>query len=362
MQDGHAFVSSPNAINIPGYKKFDIPENATLPGLNSGIIGAHTSILRDLETFQDQVVLMLQEAGMHSGAYAQPHPVRDAHLAPDNAPAEWHGLPTAQLAEVLSDCFKAEKDLANVLASRAANEVAIEHLLLTAGLLRQKILQDSAQATLTYKHMEDTIQELATKVKENDLKGISALKLIIRHFRPIMAAYEATATRQPPPLETAPGVPRQVHGNIPYDGPQQGFTSIDAIPKLLFHQAPVGQGTNMTIDSEATSSSQKRGAEGDIRTPAPPSGGDDGWNIFRNTTPFLLHEGVKVTPARYYLDLNYPEAPTGASKVLAVPLLAEALPRWFACGVFLSERSLDLERSGRRLGPLPPCSKAPLFA
>ena len=272
MQDGHAFVSSPNAINIPGYKKFDIPENATLPGLNSGIIGAHTAILRDLETFQDQVVLMLQEAGMHSGAYAQPHPVRDAHLAPDNAPAEWHGLPTAQLAEVLSDCFKAEKDLANVLASRAANEVAIEHLLLTAGLLRQKILQDSAQATLTYKHMEDTIQELATKVKENDLKGISALKLIIRHFRPIMAAYEATATRQPPPLETAPGVPRQVHGNIPYDGPQQGFTSIDAIPKLLFHQAPVGQGTNMTIDSEATSSSQKRGAEGDIRTPAPPSG------------------------------------------------------------------------------------------
>ena len=106
-------------------------------------------------------------------------------------------------------------------------------------------------------------------------------------------------------------------GNIAYDGPQQGFTSIDAIPRILYNQAPEGPPTDMTVDTEGGATSMKRGAEGDVRTPLPPpSGGDGGWNIFRNTIPYLVHDGVRVSPPRYYLDLAFPEAPTGASTIL----------------------------------------------
>ena len=58
-------------------------------------------------------------------------------------------------------------------------------------------------------------------------------------------------------------------GNIAYDGPQQGFTSIDAIPRILYNQAPEGPPTDMTVDNEGGATSMKRGAEGDIRTPLP---------------------------------------------------------------------------------------------
>ena len=87
-----------------------------------------------------------------------------------------------------------------------------------------------------------------------------------------------------------------------------------------------GPPTDMTIDTEGGTTSTQRGAEGDIRTPLPPpSGGDGGWNIFRNTTPYLVHDGVRVSPPRYYLDLNYPEAPTGAATTLDTILRGCAL-------------------------------------
>ena len=92
---------------------------------------------------------------------------------------------------------------------------------------------------------------------------------------------------------------------------------MDAVPRILYNQAPEGQDTNMAVDAAGGAPSQKRGAEGDIRTPVlPPSGGDDGWNILRSTTPYLVHDGVRVSPPRYYIDLNYPEAPTGAITIL----------------------------------------------
>ena len=130
-----------------------------------------------------------------------------------------------------------------------------------------------------------------------------------------MAAYEATSMREPPPLEGQPGQQRRGLGTIAYDGPQQGFSSIDVIPRILFNQATEGPPIDMTVDQERGPS--KRGAEGDVRTNTPPpSGGDGGWNIFRNNAPYLMHDGVRVSPARYYLHLDYPEAPTGASNIL----------------------------------------------
>ena len=134
-----------------------------------------------------------------------------------------------------------------------------------------------------------------------------------------MAAYEATSMRELPPLEGQPGQQRRVLGAIAYDGPQQGFSSIDVIPRILFNQATEGLTTDMTVDQDSGPS--KRGAEGDVRTnTSPPSGGDGGWNIFRNTTPYLIHDGARVSPARYYLHMDYPEAPTGASNILDIIL------------------------------------------
>ena len=73
----------------------------------------------------------------------------------------------------------------------------------------------------------------------------------------------------------------------------------------------------MNVDTDGGTTASKRGAEGEARTPnPPPSGVDGGWNIFRNTTPFLVHEGIRVSPPRYYLDLDFPEAPTWTSNIL----------------------------------------------
>ena len=100
------------------------------------------------------------------------------------------------------------------MAKRAAQEITIEHLLLTAKILRQRIQEDRAEATLTYKDMQQPIEELATTVANHGGKGLQALKAIIRHFRPIMAAYEASSMRELPPLEGPLDQARRVIGSI----------------------------------------------------------------------------------------------------------------------------------------------------
>ena len=93
-----------------------IPQDATAPGLSGGLVSTHSSILRSLDSFQDQVVLLLQEAGMYSGAYSQQHPLREALRDPTSAPPQWNGLDTILLRKMLKECFEAEKDIANVMA------------------------------------------------------------------------------------------------------------------------------------------------------------------------------------------------------------------------------------------------------
>ena len=313
--DGHAFVTSPGGIHIPGFKAIEVPSEATLPGLTGGLIGAHTTILKDLDNFQEQIKHLLQEAGMHAGAYAQPYPLRDALRSPETAPKEWHGIETLPLAQLFDYCFEAEKEVANVMTKRAAQEVTIEYLILIIQLLRQNIQADSATATLTYKQMEQTIQTFAQDVKAHQGKGLHALHKLIRHFKPVMTAYEATALREPPPYEGPPGQIRMIIGNVPYDSPQQGFAGIDAIPHLLFSQT-TDMPVDMAVDTEGRTAAKRGSAGDDSGTPPIITGGDGGWNIFRSTTPLLMHDGAKVTPARYNLHLHYQDSPAGAANRL----------------------------------------------
>ena len=70
----------------------------------------------------------------------------------------------------------------------------------------------------------------------------------------------------------------------------------------------------MAVDSDGNAA--KRGADGGVR-PAQSSGaGDGGWSIFKGTTPYLVHDGVRVSPPRYHLNIDFPDAPTGASNIL----------------------------------------------
>ena len=108
---------------------------------------------------------------------------------------------------------------------------------------------------------------------------------------------------------------RKILGNIPYDGPHQGFAGIDVIPRILFEQT-TDRPVDMIVDQDNRPA--KRGVAGDDKGNAPAAsvGGDGGWNIFRGTTPFLVHDGTKVTPSRYNLHLHYEDSPTGASTIL----------------------------------------------
>ena len=52
---------------------------------------------------------------------------------------------------------------------------------------------------------------------------------------------------------------------------------------------------------------------------------DGGWNIFKGTTPYLVHDGVRVSPPRYHLNIDFPDALTGASNTHTILEKCEGL-------------------------------------
>ena len=164
--------------------------------------------------------------------------------------------------------------------------------------------------------MRRALEHLPGEVAKHDGNGLEALKSLARHFEWILLTYESISNRTPPPLETAPGVRRELTGSITYDAPQQGFAGIDAIPRLLFNQPPTRDATNM--DQDGAGSPSKRGSDGSVATgQAAPDEADSGWTIFKQGTPqWRSTDGQLAEPPRYQLNLDYKDCPSGSREFL----------------------------------------------
>ena len=85
-----------------------------------------------------------------------------------------------------------------MLSKRAAQEVAVEHLLQAAKIVRQNIQSDRDRATHTWITMRTKLEELAGRISKNQGRGMQALRSLTRHFEPTMMAYEACYNRELP--------------------------------------------------------------------------------------------------------------------------------------------------------------------